>query len=136
MIFLAIVVMQFQFYFIAIEKNILWLLFSAYLQTTGKMLCLHKFIVRKIRFLGNDTWWRPQMESFSALLVLCAGNLPLTGEFPSQKPVTGSFDIFFDLCLNKRLSKHIFAKMVGCLCPVVVPQGCYTPTDMLSTVSF
>ena len=26
-------------------------------------------------------------------------------EFPSQRPVTQSFDVFFDLCLNKRLSK-------------------------------
>ena len=28
------------------------------------------------------------------------------GEFPEQRPVTGSFDVFFDLCLIKRLSKH------------------------------
>ena len=30
----------------------------------------------------------------------------VTGELPSQKPVTRSFDVFFDLCLNKRLSKQ------------------------------
>ena len=30
----------------------------------------------------------------------------MTGEFPSQRPVTHSFDVFFDLRLNKRLSKH------------------------------
>ena len=30
-------------------------------------------------------WWRHQMETFSALLALCAGNLPVTGEFPSQR---------------------------------------------------
>ena len=30
------------------------------------------------------TWWRHQMETFSALLALCAGNSPVTGEFPSQ----------------------------------------------------
>ena len=42
------------------------------------------------------------METFSALLTLCA----VTGEFPSQKPVTQSFDVFFDLRLNKRLSKQ------------------------------
>ena len=53
-----------------------------------------------------STWWRHQMETFSALLVLCAGNSPVTGEFPSQRPVTRSFDIFFDLRLNKRLSKQ------------------------------
>ena len=33
------------------------------------------------------------METFSALLALCAGNSPVTGEFPSQRPVTQSFDI-------------------------------------------
>ena len=43
---------------------------------------------------------------FSALLALCAGNSPVTGEFPSQKPVTRSFDVFFDLRLNKRLRKQ------------------------------
>ena len=37
---------------------------------------------------------------------LCARNLPVTGEFPSQSPVTRSFDVFFDLYLNKRLSKQ------------------------------
>ena len=30
----------------------------------------------------------------------------VTGEFPSQRPVTRSFDAFFDLLLNKRLSKQ------------------------------
>ena len=40
------------------------------------------------------------METFSALLVFCAGNSPVTGEFPSQRPVTQSFDVFFDLRLN------------------------------------
>ena len=57
----------------------------------------------------NDSlvrWWRHQMETFSALLTICAGNSPLTGEFPAQRPVTRSFDVFFDLRLNKRLSKQ------------------------------
>ena len=44
------------------------------------------------------------METFSALLAICAGNSPVPGEFPSQRPVTRSFDVFFDLRLNKRLS--------------------------------
>ena len=34
--------------------------------------------------------------SFSALLVLCLGYLPVTGTFPSQRPVTWKFDVFFD----------------------------------------
>ena len=29
-----------------------------------------------------------------------------TGEFPSQRPVARSFDVFFHLCLNKRLNKQ------------------------------
>ena len=51
-------------------------------------------------------WWRHQMETFSALLAICAGNSPVPGEFPAQRPVTQSFDVFFDLCPNKRLSKQ------------------------------
>ena len=46
------------------------------------------------------------METFSALLAFCAGNSPVTGEFPTQRPVTQSFDVFFDLRLKKRLSKQ------------------------------
>ena len=51
-------------------------------------------------------WWRYQMETFSTLLALCVGNSRVTGEFPSQRPVTRSFDVFFDLRLNNRLSKQ------------------------------
>ena len=39
-------------------------------------------------------------------LILCAGNSPVTGEFPAQRPVTRSFDVFFDLRQNKCLSKQ------------------------------
>ena len=55
---------------------------------------------------STTAWWRHQMETFSALLALCAGNLPVPGEFPSQRPVTRNFDVFFELCPNKRLSKQ------------------------------
>ena len=33
-----------------------------------------------------------------------AGNSPVTGELPAQRPVAWSSDVFFDLRLNKRLS--------------------------------
>ena len=46
------------------------------------------------------------METFSVLLAICAGNSPFSGELPAQRPETRSFDIFFDLRLNKRLSKQ------------------------------
>ena len=55
---------------------------------------------------GYFSWWRHQMETFSALLALCEGNSPVTCELSSQRPVARSFDVFFDLRLNKRLSKQ------------------------------
>ena len=33
------------------------------------------------------------METFSALLAICAGNSPITGDFPAQRPVTRSFGV-------------------------------------------
>ena len=58
----------------------------------------------------KNIWRRHQMETFFALLALCTGNSPVTGEFPSQRPVTRSFDVFFDLRLNKRLSKQSWGR--------------------------
>ena len=66
------------------------------------------------RYLGSgylldhilQSWWRHQMETFSALLAICAGNSPVSGEFTAQRPMTRSFDILFDLRFNKRLSKQ------------------------------
>ena len=46
------------------------------------------------------------METFSALLAFCAGNSLVPGEFPAQRPVTRSFDVFFDLRLYKQLRKQ------------------------------
>ena len=57
-------------------------------------------------WLSSMSWWCHQMETFSAVLALCAGNSQVTGKFPTQRPVTQSFDIFFDLCLNKQFSKQ------------------------------
>ena len=64
------------------------------------------YLIATIYLLVNTcTWWRHQMETFSALLPICAGNSPVPGEFPTQRPVTPSFDVFFDLRPKKRLSK-------------------------------
>ena len=59
-----------------------------------------------LRCIMEHTWWRQQMETFSALLAICVGNSPVPGEFPTQRPVTRSFDVYFDLRPNKRLSKQ------------------------------
>ena len=53
---------------------------------------------------------RHQKESFSALLALCMGNLPVTGEFPWRRQVTRSFDVFIDLRMNKGLSKQLWCR--------------------------
>ena len=58
----------------------------------------HDFISR--------SWWRHQTETFATLLALYPGNSPVTGEFPSQTPVTRNFHVAFDLRVNKRLSKQ------------------------------
>ena len=52
------------------------------------------------------SWWRHQMATVSASLALCVRNSQVIGEFPAQRPMTRSFDVFFDLRLNKRLSKQ------------------------------
>ena len=58
-------------------------------------------------YTAIKSWWRHQMEIFSVLLALCAGNSLVTDEFPSQWPVSWrSFDALFDLRLNKGLSKQ------------------------------
>ena len=54
----------------------------------------------------TSSWWRHQMETFSALLAICAGNSPVPGEFPTQRPVTRSIDVNLDLRLNKPYSKQ------------------------------
>ena len=67
----------------------------------------NKSINKDIRYiLFRSSWWRQQMKTSSALLVLYEGKPPFTGGFPSQRPVTRSFDVFLDRRLNKRLSKQ------------------------------
>ena len=56
--------------------------------------------------LTEFTWWRHQIETFSSSLAICARNSTVPGEFPTQRPVTRSYGVFFDLRLNKRLSRQ------------------------------
>ena len=84
----------------------------ALIGTTFLVLYLSKvksmvLIWRLDRCSNMLTWWRHQMETFPALLALWERNPPVTGGFPSQRPVTPRrFDVFFDLRPSKRLSKH------------------------------
>ena len=76
--------------------------FASYQEISNKT----QWTESKMVAMWNVPWWRHQMETFSALLALCAENSPVTGEFPSQMAVTRSFDVFFHLCLNKRHRAH------------------------------
>ena len=55
---------------------------------------------------GATPWWRHQMETFSALLALCAGNSPVTGEVPHKGQWRGSLMFSLIGALNNRLSKQ------------------------------
>ena len=76
--------------------------FVPYSVSIGKLFSFWTTYIDIYRF----PWWRHQMERFSAQLAICAGTSPVPGEFPTLRPVTRSFDDFFDLRLNKRLSKQ------------------------------
>ena len=58
-------------------------------------------IEKRIKF----TRWRHQIKTFPRYW-LSEGNPLVTTGFPSQRPVTRDFDVFFDLRLNKRLRKQ------------------------------
>ena len=77
-----------------------------YIFVTDWKLSKRLFSIQLVVEISSISWWRHQMEAFSALLAICAGNSPVPGEFPTQRPVTWSFDVYFDLCPNKRLSKQ------------------------------
>ena len=70
--------------------------------------CRRDTILKLIYAENFSTWRRHQMEKFSALLALCAGNSPVTAEFPTQRPVKRSCDVFIDLSLNKPLRKQLW----------------------------
>ena len=97
---------------VGILKKIIWMLFcvGCYFWFLGFGSWPYK-IVWKLIDLDNEitkiskemavlskVWWRHQMETGH----WCR---EFTGEFPTQRPVTLSFDVLFDLRLNKRFSK-------------------------------
>ena len=71
----------------------------------GRMTPAHKFSV----LASYSTWynsWCHQMETFSVLLALCAGNSSVTSEFPSQRPMTRSFDVLqWPFCVCTQLMR-------------------------------
>ena len=91
-----------------------------------------------VYFLWNSigSWWRHQMETVFALLASCEGNPSVSVGFPSQRPVTRSFDVFFYLRLSKWFSKQSRCRSFEtpwrslwrrcndtCVCPVDLADG-------------
>ena len=70
-----------------------------HLKSSDTIVALRRFrcILFKVGLSQKQSWWRHQMETFSALPAICARNSPVTGEFLAQRPVTRSFDVFFYL---------------------------------------
>ena len=90
------------------------------------MCCREYRFFSQVRRFGNDFHCR--ITTLVTVITSSNGNIfrltgPLsgefTGEFLSQRPVTRSFDVFFDLCLNKRLSNQSWGWWFGTpLCPL------------------
>ena len=55
--------------------------------------------------LNIHSRWRHGMGTVSKLLPLCEENRSVTDGFPSKRPGNVSFDVYFDVNLNKRLNK-------------------------------
>ena len=90
-----------------------------------------------LSYIMHYAWWRHQMETFSTLLAICAGNSPVPSEFPAQRPVTPIFDVFFDLRLNKRSSKQSWgwwfetlSRPLWCHCNGICVGNCLDGTHL------
>ena len=82
---------------------------SLHLEKSPKELSCDDKFAQVMSRMANSQYCYMMTSSngtFSAYLVLCEGNPPVTGGFPSQRPVTRSFDVFFDLRMKKRSSKQ------------------------------
>ena len=74
----------------AIEaKNCMACTWFIYNSVTGPYIntnvnCLWPYYNNIYNFCAVFQWWRHQTETSSALLAICAGNSPVTGEFPAK----------------------------------------------------
>ena len=68
----------------------------------GEKVNRHPFYTHMLLIYKNIMMTSSNGNIFRVTDPLCG---EFTGEFPTQRPVARSFDVYFDLCLNKRLSK-------------------------------
>ena len=67
----------------------------------SKLLSVHKGLLERC-----DTMMTSSNGNIFRVTGPLCGEFTGPGEFPTQRPVTRSFDVYFDLRLNKRLSKQ------------------------------
>ena len=94
-----------------IQHRITHLLHSYHLQIPLRLSSNQRFINTGTVSFRHDTMFpRRMMTSSNGNIFRVTGHLygnsTIPGEFPTQRPVTWSFGVFFDLRLNKRLSKR------------------------------
>ena len=82
----------------------------------GTLFCLRMLWVHLLKVITLCMMTSSNGKKISTLLALCSGISSVTSEFPSQRPMMQSFDVFFDLGLNKWLSKHPGAGDLRCHC--------------------
>ena len=70
-----------------------------------------------ILFCVSEFWYLSTKATYKTSIIMmtssngyifrvCEGNPPISGDLRSHRPATHGFRVFFDLPLNKRLSKH------------------------------
>ena len=91
--------------------------YAVHLTRYTRCCVLHGAISQRPFGLNDIRLWSPQTHLTSLMMTSSSGNIFRVtghlcgeftgpGDFPTQRPVTRSFDVFFDLRLNKRLSKQ------------------------------
>ena len=76
---------------------------GTFLYVTFFEILQDEFGHNKANFGKVSAWSRHEREPLFALLVLCTGNPPVIGGFPSQRASNAGFNVLFDVSINKRL---------------------------------
>ena len=94
------------------------LLLESYRVSIVRILQKYKHVIQSSIFLTiSRTIETGEAIKTGSCQNICAGNSPVPGQFPAQRPVTRSFDVFFGLRLNKWLSKQSWGwwfEMLSC----------------------
>ena len=96
---------------VAFSQTMVLIMYMSFELSHTYILCILDFKISAESFVltvhsSNDMMTSSNGNIFRVILAFCVGNSPITGEFPTQWPVTRSFDVFFDPRLNQQLSKQ------------------------------